>query len=335
MQAAKLMDKYGYYLIAYSQTNSLAEEHSYMEDIDLVRECLERDNAAWSIFWQRFQRVIAIRIRQVFARYNYRAGESQFYEAFDYVFDHFFSNKALAGYRKSGSLDGYVATVAARATIDWYRASVTEKQLYGQGDKAVRDQYARATIDWCRASVTGKQLYGQGDEALRDQYLPEQEDPSDGSGDTLEQRAKFSTEERLCYRIMLISFRDLESSDLNELAKLANKSESVTRKLIEALQTRLMDKNQKADDHSGKLQVLFLQIQVLERKKGQAERLAKKRQQLSALQEQYKKQGFEVFPSRTDLTELFNWDINKTDRLLRKVKEKLRLALSGDGSAEP
>jgi len=306
MQAAKLMDKYGYYLIAYSQTNSLAEEHSYMEDIDLVRECLERDNAAWSIFWQRFQRVIAIRIRQVFARYNYRAGESQFYEAFDYVFDHFFSNKALAGYRKSGSLDGYVATVAARATIDWYRAS-----------------------------VTGKQLYGQGDEALRDQYLPEQEDPSDGSGDTLEQRAKFSTEERLCYRIMLIRFRDLESTDLNELAKLANKSESVTRKLIEALQTRLMDKNQKADDHSGKLQVLFLQIQVLERKKGQADRLAKKRQQFSALQEQYKKQGFEVFPSRTDLTELFNWDINKTDRLLRKVKEKLRLALSGDGSAEP
>jgi len=300
------MDKYGYYLIAYSQTNSLAEEHSYMEDIDLVRECLERDNAAWSIFWQRFQRVIAIRIRQVFARYNYRAGESQFYEAFDYVFDHFFSNKALAGYRKSGSLDGYVATVAARATIDWYRAS-----------------------------VTGKQLYGQGDEALRDQYLPEQEDPSDGSGDTLEQRAKFSTEERLCYRIMLIRFRDLESTDLNELAKLANKSESVTRKLIEALQTRLMDKNQKADDHSGKLQVLFLQIQVLERKKGQADRLAKKRQQFSALQEQYKKQGFEVFPSRTDLTELFNWDINKTDRLLRKVKEKLRLALSGDGSAEP
>jgi len=306
MQAAKLMDKYGYYLIAYSQTNSLAEEHSYMEDIDLVRECLERDNAAWSIFWQRFQRVIAIRIRQVFARYNYRAGESQFYEAFDYVFDHFFCNKALAGYRKSGSLDGYVATVAARATIDWYRAS-----------------------------VTGKQLYGQGDEALRDQYLPEQEDPSDGSGDTLEQRAKFSTEERLCYRIMLIRFRDLESTDLNELAKLANKSESVTRKLIEALQTRLMDKNQKADDHSGKLQVLFLQIQVLERKKGQADRLAKKRQQFSALQEQYKKQGFEVFPSRTDLTELFNWDINKTDRLLRKVKEKLRLALSGDGSAEP
>ena len=285
---------------------TLAEEHSYMEDIDLVRECLERDNAAWSIFWQRFQRVIAIRIRQVFARYNYRAGESQFYEAFDYVFDHFFSNKALAGYRKSGSLDGYVATVAARATIDWYRAS-----------------------------VTGKQLYGQGDEALRDQYLPEQEDPSDGSGDTLEQRAKFSTEERLCYRIMLIRFRDLESTDLNELAKLANKSESVTRKLIEALQTRLMDKNQKADDHSGKLQVLFLQIQVLERKKGQADRLAKKRQQFSALQEQYKKQGFEVFPSRTDLTELFNWDINKTDRLLRKVKEKLRLALSGDGSAEP
>ena len=277
-----------------------------MEDIDLVRECLERDNAAWSIFWQRFQRVIAIRIRQVFARYNYRAGESQFYEAFDYVFDHFFSNKALAGYRKSGSLDGYVATVAARATIDWYRAS-----------------------------VTGKQLYGQGDEALRDQYLPEQEDPSDGSGDTLEQRAKFSTEERLCYRIMLIRFRDLESTDLNELAKLANKSESVTRKLIEALQTRLMDKNQKADDHSGKLQVLFLQIQVLERKKGQADRLAKKRQQFSALQEQYKKQGFEVFPSRTDLTELFNWDINKTDRLLRKVREKLRLALSGDGRAEP
>jgi hypothetical protein len=285
---------------------TLAEEHSYMEDIDLVRKCLEGDNAAWSIFWQRFQRVIAIRIRQVFARYNYRAGESQFYEAFDYVFDHFFSNKALAGYRKSGSLDGYVATVAARATIDWYRAS-----------------------------VTGKQLYGQGDEALRDQYLPEQEDPSDGSGDTLEQRAKFSTEERLCYRIMLIRFRDLESTDLNELAKLANKSESVTRKLIEALQTRLMDKNQKADDHSGKLQVLFLQIQVLERKKGQADRLAKKRQQFSALQEQYKKQGFEVFPSRTDLTELFNWDINKTDRLLRKVKEKLRLALSGDGSAEP
>ena len=277
-----------------------------MEDIDLVRECLERDNAAWSIFWQRFQRVIAIRIRQVFARYNYRAGESQFYEAFDYVFDHFFSNKALAGYRKSGSLDGYVATVAARATIDWYRAS-----------------------------VTGKQLYGQGDEALRDQYLPEQEDPSDGSGDTLEQRAKFSTEERLCYRIRLIRLRYLESTDLNELAKLANKSESVTRKLIEALQTRLMDKNQKADDHSGKLQVLFLQIQVLERKKGQADRLAKKRQQFSALQEQYKKQGFEVFPSRTDLTELFNWDINKTDRLLRKVKEKLRLALSGDGSAEP
>ena len=277
-----------------------------MEDIDLVRECLERDNAAWSIFWQRFQRVIAIRIRHVFARYNYREGDSKFNEAFDYVFDHFFSNKALAGYRKSGSLDGYVATVAARATIDWYRAS-----------------------------VTGKQLYGQGDEALRDQYLPEQEDPSDGSGDTLEQRAKFSTEERLCYRIRLIRLRYLESTDLNELAKLAQRSETETRDLIEALQTRLMDQNQKADDRFGKLQVLFLQIQVLERKTGQADRLAKKRQQLSALQEQYKKQGFEVFPSRTDLTKLFNWDINKTDRLLRKVKEKLRLALSGDGSAEP
>jgi len=212
---------------------------------------------------------------------------------------------------------------------------VTEKQLYGQGDKAVRDQYARATIDWCRASVTGKQLYGQGDEALGDQYLPEQEDPSDGSGDTLEQRAKFSTEERLCYRIRLIRLRYLESTDLNELAKLAQRSETETRDLIEALQTRLMDQNQKADDRSGKLQVLFLQIQVLERKTGQAERLAKKRQQLSALQEQYKKQGFEVFPSRTDLTKLFNWDINKTDRLLRKVKEKLRLALSGDGRSEP
>lgn len=266
-----------------------------MNDLTLVQRCLARDESAWRHFFQRFKPRIERRIRQVFARYGYKYADAQFLNAFDYVLDQLIFNRALEGYRHETSLDGFVLTVTARATIDWYRSSVAEKRLFGLVDNP-------ETLDHEPAAT---------------EVASEVESPEFAF------IKRLTPEDALIFRLLMLRSRDLSPDEIKLLARLSERNEHQTRQSVAALQAKLQEQNLEAEEQFGKLQTLFLQLQALRLRGAPETRIERRQKQYERLLAVYQKRGFEILPSRTELAELCRWDVNKIDRSLRKIRERL------------
>lgn len=277
-----------------------------MKDLELAAHCLARDESAWRQFFARFKPSIDRRIKQIFFKYGYSHTETQFLEALDYVLDQFIFNRALDGFRKDLSLESYVLTVTTRATIDWYRSTVAEKRLFGAIDNPVLG----LPVD------NLEQMPESSDD------VPSLKDVSTG----------LAIDEQLFFRILLLRFYELTKEDVASLVRLSGRSEAQTRTRIASLQTKLQVSNSESEDQFNRLQVLFFQVQALRFKPDQSTKLSRRERQFEDLLDQYRKRGFEVFPTRVELSELCNWDINKTDRILRKLRERLQKNMKNDRS---
>lgn len=272
-----------------------------MNDYDLVQLLINKYNSgyesAWSQFFNKFKVPILTRVKQVFYQYQFRYGDNDLTEAFDFVIDHFLYSKALRGFKNNISLEAFIKKVATNATVDWMRKRMAEKKLYGTKDsdlsKAISDDDC---IDENQITL----------ETIISKYSLDQTDS-------------------LLLRLMLIGHHSINNDHFNNLKEISKLDIQNLQQKLYKLIDRLEGDETKAKQKFNKLQSLYLQLQVLNSKDSIHEhKIAKKSGQLNKLLTEYNKRGFSPFPSRQEISEIFNWDINKTDRLMRRLKEKLK-----------
>lgn len=270
------------------------------DDIALVRNCIARDGVAWNEFFRRFKPVITGRINQVFFRYGFSASTADQQDAFDAVVDHLLYGKGLKGFSRDESLEAYVRTVTSRAVIDWYRARNAAKNLHG------------ATI--------GTVLSGEGTVG----EVQSVEETSSDEGMQGFKTAALTENEKLMLAVLLCRTRDITDQDLEGIMKASGKSLSLCEDAIRALRDELNNRWDVYQEKYESLQRLWVQMTVLERR-GDKARFEKRKSQYDKQLAEYRKKGIEPFPTRKDLAIVLNWDINKVDRVYRKLEESLSM----------
>jgi len=280
------------------------------DDIALVRNCIARDGVAWNEFFRRFKPVITGRINQVFFRYGFSASTADQQDAFDAVVDHLLYGKGLKGFSRDESLEAYVRTVTSRAVIDWYRARNAAKNLHG------------ATI--------GTVLSGEGSPEV--EVVQPAEEASSDQGSNGFNTTGLTENEKLMLAVLLCRTRDITDQDLEGIMKASGKSLTSCEDAIRALRDELNNRWDANQEKYESLQRLWVQMTVLERR-GDKARFEKRKSQYDKQLAEYRKKGIEPFPTRKDLATVLNWDINKVDRVYRKLEESLsRQQIEGESA---
>jgi DNA-directed RNA polymerase specialized sigma24 family protein len=269
------------------------------DDITLVRQCIAREGNAWSEFFRRFHPVITGRINQIFFRHGFTASTADQQDAFDAVVDHLLYGKGLKGFSRDDSLEAYIRTITTHAVIDWYRKRNVAKNLHGATVNTVLDGDPGTHQDSDESPDVAKDTQGSQFEGL-----------------------ELTEPERLMLCVLLCRTRDIADRDLDAVATLAGK----TRHACEADMSNLRDVlNERWDANQEKyesLQRLWVQMTVLERR-GDKERYERRKSQYDKQLADYRKKGIEPFPTRKEIATMLNWDVNKVDRIYRKLEESL------------
>jgi DNA-directed RNA polymerase specialized sigma24 family protein len=286
------------------------DEEAKFTDTALVRKCIDRDEVAWRIFFRRSQPIIVTRIKQIFFRHSFRYTTGDLQDAFDAVIDHFLYGKALNGFVRDESLDGYIRTVSTRAAIDWYRARTSARKLHGLSDLEVFHVTKEVVeVDLDVESVS------HGDNGT-DQFC----------------REVMTVEECALLAILLIRTKSISEKDLEAIAHISKDTHGEIMNKLNSIKAKLDQHWEKNYSKFESLQFLWVQIAVCERR-GQMERVARKKNQYDVKLAEYHKKGLEPYPTRKEIAELLHWDINKVDRLYRKLVQTLEVHY-GDKSQE-
>lgn len=113
-----------------------------VEDTELARRCAQRDEGAWALLVERYQR----RIWHVAFQFTGRADEAE--ELTQEIFLHLLA--ALASFDSSGSLPAWIQRVARNYAIDHYRRRRRERSLVADGEEF--ENAVRFTEDGDRSS---------------------------------------------------------------------------------------------------------------------------------------------------------------------------------------
>jgi len=274
-----------------------------VEDIKLVRQLIDRDNRAWTTFVRRFEPLIKRRIAQVFYRYSYRASTSDSQDAFDYVMDHLMFDKTLSNFKKNQSLDGFVLRVTTNAVIDWHRKRVSARNMYGLRSSEVL-QLARSEC------------------AVESTNVPDDEQSNAGPTHLFAD-IRWTTEEHLVLLVMSARTVIIDETALQSISDLANSSTATINRKIEDLRVRLHERWSSNRDIYDEMGLLWMRCLILERR-GDSDRAQKRKSHLDKRIAEYQSKGIEPYPTRKEVAEIFNWDINKVDRIRRRIENKLR-----------
>ncbi len=98
-----------------------------VEDAELARRCAQRDESAWAMLVERYQR----RIWHVAFQFTGRADEAE--ELTQEIFLHLLA--AFASFDSSGSLPAWIQRVARNYAIDHYRRRRRERSLVADGEE--------------------------------------------------------------------------------------------------------------------------------------------------------------------------------------------------------
>ena len=98
-----------------------------VEDAELARRCAQRDESAWVLLVERYQR----RIWHVAFQFTGRADEAE--ELTQEIFLHLLP--AFASFDSSGSLPAWIQRVARNYAIDHYRRRRRERSLVADGEE--------------------------------------------------------------------------------------------------------------------------------------------------------------------------------------------------------
>ncbi len=279
-----------------SADNEPMNNRGKTDDMTLVRQCIAREGNAWSEFFRRFHPVITGRINQIFFRHGFTASTADQQDAFDAVVDHLLYGKGLKGFSRDDSLEAYVRTVTTHAVIDWYRRRTSAKNLHGATITTVMDE---------DSSAEQSHEPGEADPQLKDPQAPAFDLPAP---------------ERLVLCVLLCRTRDISDQDLEAIAATSGKTRHACELEITALRDVLSERWDANQEKYESLQRLWVQMTVLERR-GDKERYERRKSQYDKQLAEYRKKGIEPFPTRKEIAAMFNWDINKVDRIYRKMEE--------------
>lgn len=273
-----------------------------MEDLKFVKKLMERDNAAWSTFIDRFDLTIRRRIKQIFFRYSFRETSADLQEAYDFVVDHFLFGKTFSTFRKDQSLDGFVHRVTTNAVIDWYRKRSSERSLYG----------VHTTEIMKLANINLEIMADENDTAET------AETPFD-----IFVGVQWNREETLVLAVMTVRTVTVGSRILSDIASESESSHEEISKKIENLRDKLHEQWSKKSLLYDEIGFLWLRSLILERR-GDTMRSESRKTLLDKRISEYKTKGIEPYPTRKEIADILKWDINKVDRIKRRIEEKLK-----------
>lgn len=289
------------------------------EDSALVNQCLAGDRKAWGDLFTRYERLIRLRIRAVLCSMGYSPREEDYIGAYNKVVDRIFVSKGLKNFRHQGSLTAFIKTLTANATIDWIRGNTTKKgrmdsNLSTVNKKLTSFEKPGTLLD--EETDDGKYLGGAKN------FDAEQFEDNE----SFSVRLPVSGELLVFVKILLLRYFEMSERDFAVMQQMAkDRSPGELRKQFSELEKKVTERAPSTEEKFHECSFAFTAAMIFEDRKGDRsskafERAVARRDHLLA---EYRARGFEDFPSRTEISELLGWDINKVDRMKGKLKEAL------------
>ena len=94
----------------------------------LIKQCLKKDKQAWSVFIDRYSRLVYWAIRKKAATGKFNCQDSDVDDIFQEVFLAVFSGDKLAQLKDSTRIPGWLAMLAANKTFDYFRRKVSRME---------------------------------------------------------------------------------------------------------------------------------------------------------------------------------------------------------------
>ena len=92
-----------------------------MNEAELIKLCLEKDKKAWSIFIERYSRLVYWSIRKRLLISGFQCDESDIEDIFQEVFLMILRDKKLSQLKGAKFIPGWLAMVASNKTVDFIR----------------------------------------------------------------------------------------------------------------------------------------------------------------------------------------------------------------------
>ncbi len=276
------------------------------KESDLIKKCLADDQDAWRDFFNQYKKLIYFRIRAVLRSMNFNPNFEELDEVFDLVVDKIFVKKSIANFQHRGSLGTYVSSLTANAVIDWVRKRTRQKRLI---------DVATSKIDYA-TNIFDVSYYGHSDES-------ESKSEKTHSFPLMEDQAAF-------VKVMLIRYYIIQECDIEVLQKAAtNKTVSDLRRSLAEIEQNIILRSTEHGDKFLACARAYLAVQIFDKNNDRSRKAyAREAKRRDELLDEYRKRGFEEFPSRIELAQLMGWDLNKVDRMMRKIKKSLSAVTS-------
>ncbi len=99
-----------------------------VNEAELIKRCLKKDKQAWSLFVEKYSRLVYWAIRKRLAASNFKYNEADIEDIFQEVFLAVLKGDKLAQLKDPPLLSGWLAMVAANKTTDFMRQRAHREQ---------------------------------------------------------------------------------------------------------------------------------------------------------------------------------------------------------------
>lgn len=99
-----------------------------MDESVIIKRCLKKDKRAWSVFIERYSRLVHWAIRKRLAISGFRCNEADIEDIFQEVFLAILKGQKLLQLKNAKFIPGWLAMVASNKTIDFMRQKARQEQ---------------------------------------------------------------------------------------------------------------------------------------------------------------------------------------------------------------
>jgi len=99
-----------------------------MNEAELIKLCLEKDERAWSIFIERYSRLVYWAIRKRLLINGFQCDEGDIEDIFQEVFLTIFKDRKLSQLKDTKFISGWLAMVASNKTVDFIRKNTRREE---------------------------------------------------------------------------------------------------------------------------------------------------------------------------------------------------------------
>ena len=99
-----------------------------MSEQELIKRCLEKDKKAWSIFVDKYSRLVYWAIQRRLGLSNFEFSQADVEDIFQEVFLTILKDEKLRQLKNPKNLSGWIAMVASRRAIDFIRQKISRRE---------------------------------------------------------------------------------------------------------------------------------------------------------------------------------------------------------------